>query len=157
MAHDAHEFTWCSKKDRDAPLPPLLSGHRSIQRSNFPHWGKQEHGNGSIDADPVSGWWKPKRAAGGAGVSQTDRDCGGGGQTHRRTDRPARLRLPPQLRQETSVGSESRVTFSRIWLGGLLLCSGAVEYLVFSSHDTGRRRSTLSIKKKMLKPLLVWK
>lgn len=39
-------------------------------------------------------------------MSQTDRDCGGT-QTHGQTDRPARLLLPPQLRQETSLGSES--------------------------------------------------
>lgn len=30
-----------------------------------------------------------------------------------------------------------RVTFSRIWLGGLLLRSGAVGYVGFISHDTG--------------------
>lgn len=82
-AHDANEFTWYAKKDRHAPLPPLLNRHRSIQRRNFLHWGKQEHSEGSIVSDSVSRQWKPKGAA--VCMSQTARDCGGGqthGQTH---------------------------------------------------------------------------
>lgn len=67
----------------------------------------------------------------------------------RHTDRPTRLRLPPQ---ETSLSSASHVTFSRIWLGGLLLCSRAVGYISFGSHDTGRLATRCQAKSIIITP-----
>lgn len=80
------------------PPPPL----RALEHPTDPQWREQQgNGDGSIAAGSVSRPWKPKR--GGLCPRQTETAAA----ADRHTDRPARLRLPPQLRQETSLSSES--------------------------------------------------
>lgn len=154
MAHDAHEFTWCSKKDRDAPLPPLLSGHRSIQRSNFPHWGKQEGSDGSIDADSVSGRWKPKGAAGGvcprqpetAAAAAVDRRPDG------QTDPLGSGSLRSSARKPHSAPSRASRSAGSGWEDS---CCVQRPSDISASPVTTPIVSEHVVKKKVLKPLLV--
>lgn len=109
-------------------MPLCLPSSAGIQRSYFPHWGGRQGSDGPIGAGSVSGRWRPKGAAGGVCPRQTDSavdgqtDPLGSGSSAAPPGNLARL----------------RVTFSRFWLGGLLLPSGAVGQLGLGSHDTGR-------------------
>jgi len=121
------------------PLLPLLLlyGHWSIRRSNVPHWWKQKDSDGSIAADDgaavVQTVCEPNKKRRVflpcvcVCVSRQTRDCGGR-QTDTRTDRHDPLGSPSAAPTgKTSLGLRSRhVTFSQIWLGGLLLRSRAV-------------------------------
>lgn len=119
------------------PLPPLLSGHRSIQRRNFPHWGEREHSDGSIHSGSVSGRWRPKGAAAAVCPRQTETAAAVDRHPDGQTDPLGSSSLRSSARKPHSA-PRRRVTFSRIWLGGLLLPSWAAGDLGVSSHDTGR-------------------
>lgn len=119
------------------PLPPLLSGHRSIQRRNFPHWGEREDSDGSIHSGSVSGRWRPKGAAAAVCPRQTETAAAVDRHPDGQTDPLGSSSLRSSARKPHSA-PRRRVTFSRIWLGGLLLPSWAAGDLGVSSHDTGR-------------------